>query len=212
MSSLPSDQAFQVEPGRPRDIFFFIAEVVSGAWRRHFGARFCSLPMTEKEFGMRCAKAILARLLPSWCVTSTDQFVVVRHGRGVVGAALSSTHTSRATAPMTAIEVVVVAERWRGQGIGRRLVVYFQKHTPPGGLLECYCTTESRTMARVLKRLKFHRTHKVIETKIRTGLNLRHPERWEWQAGAVHRPLNHVPRKAGIEDQLANKIAAMRMS
>ncbi|RUL76793.1 GNAT family N-acetyltransferase [Dyella choica] len=188
------DRDFQVEPGRPRDIFFFISEVVSGAWRQHFGTQFCSLPMTERQYGARCAKAILAHLLPSWRAATTTHFVVVRHRREVVGAALYSTSAS-----LTSIEVVVVDERWRRQGVGRALVTYFQRHTPAGGSLECYCTTKSQVMVRLLKQLGFVRTHKSVECTIANGQRIHAPERWEWQAH--YAPLARMQLNAGIQDK-----------
>ncbi|MFC3650363.1 GNAT family N-acetyltransferase [Dyella humi] len=191
------DRGFQVEPGRPGDIFFFVTEIVSGAWRGRFGGQFCSLPMTEKEFGIRCAKAILGQLLPFWRTAVTRQFVVVRHRREIIGAALSYADTHQTGPSLICIDVVVVNEQWRRQGVGQALVTYFQKRTPPGGRLECYCMSESRVMARLVKRLGFVRTHKAAKFTIKGQIALP-PERWEWQAKCASRTLDPVRRNADI--------------
>jgi GNAT superfamily N-acetyltransferase len=188
---------FQVEPGRPRDIFFFILEIVSGAWRHHFGEQFSSLPMTEKEFGKRCAKAILEQLLPFWRAPR-QQFVVVRQQHQVVGAALSQTIVHRGAPPLTTIDVVVVAEKWRRQGIARAFVVYFQKRSPPGASLECYCMPKSRTMARVVKRLGFVRTHKFSKVELGNDQYVLLPERWEWRIGCASTSHHHADA-SGVE-------------
>lgn len=192
---------FQVEPGRPTDIFFFISEVVSGAWREHFGNKFCSLPMTEKEFGIRCAKAIWQRLLPFWHPTTRRQFVVIRHQNELVGAALARTHTLQNTAPSTCIDVVVVAASWRHQGVGGALVAYFQKSATPGALLECYCLPKSRAMARLVEHLGFIRTHKSSKSAMANGSIVLRPERWEWHAQCASRPLDYKRRKAKIKNE-----------
>lgn len=187
MARTSSNVDFQVEPGRPRDIFFLILEIVSGAWRQHFGEQFSSLPMTEKEFGKRCAKAILEQLLPFWR-GPTQQFVVVRQQHQIVGAALSQTIVLRGAPPLTSIDVVVVAEKWRRQGIARAFVTYFQKCNPPGGSLECYCMPKSRTMVRVVKRLGFVRTHKFSKVEMGNDQYGLVPERWEWRAEYANTP------------------------
>ncbi|GLQ91162.1 GNAT family N-acetyltransferase [Dyella acidisoli] len=186
---------FEVEQGQPRDIFFFMTEVVSGSWHAHFGSQFRSLPITEKEFGTRCAKAILESIFPFWHTATQRQFVVIRHQNEVVGAALSYLIPDQAAHPRTCIEVVVVARRWRQQGIGRALVVYFQKHTPPEGLLECYCAPQSRTMARLIKHLGFVRTHKVTKVAMQHGRYMQLPERWEWQARPARPPIEPAQHK-----------------
>ena len=199
MKRTSSAGVFQVEPGRPKDIFFFISEVVSGAWRERFGNQFCSLPMTEKDFGIRCAKAILERLVPFWRPTTRRQFVVVRHQHEIVGAALSHASTLQNVAPLTSIDVVVVAKNWRHQGIGQALVTYFQNSTPPGALLECYCLPKSRAMARLVEHLGFIRTRKSTKLAMANGYIALRPERWEWQARCASRSLDYKPRQANIE-------------
>lgn len=154
----------RVQPGRFRDILFFVRHIVLGARARHFSEAFLQ-PAEQLLMVKICCAAILRNLALLPRRISGRRFLVARIGGRTVGAALIETSLERRKPGeyLVVLSYLVVAPEARRRGAASALVQRMISDAPAPGRILCACAPASRGMMKLLSGLRFQPGNRAAE-------------------------------------------------
>lgn len=154
----------RVQPGRFRDILFFVRHIVLGARARHFSEAFLH-PAEQLLMVKTCCAAILRNLALLPRRISGRRFLVARLAGRTVGAALIETAPERHKPGeyLVVLSYLVVAPEARRQGAASALVQRMISDAPAPGRILCACAPASRGMMKLLSGLRFQPGNRAAE-------------------------------------------------
>jgi len=164
-----------VEPAGAWDILFLLAEVSVGTAGGHF-SRECGSGRGQLSLALRCCRAILGRKRSPGAGAEAAYFFAARLAGATVGAVFASAAVDGDGQRTVVLEYAVVDGRCRRAGVGEALVRHLLQLGPR---VECWCTPNSTTMERLLRRLRFRRVEKASVHEL-DGKVVIVPALWRW--------------------------------